>query len=259
MKNQQHVMVLYELEVDALEFVSDTSDLDAGGILIETVKILQIEDSQKSGLISLDADINILDTLSNMLTKSQVLKEVDGHVNIINDEDVRISMTVHHVDQMLTELEEDIMREVSYLPECQAKQIKEYSSDPQERSCSEPLLKVVIKFDEEDIVQEVPNITRNMIVAECSTQRKVEQAAEANTLVSYLPECQAKQIKEYSSDPQERSCSEPLLKVVIKFDEEDIIQEVPDITRNMMVAECFTQRKVEQAAEANALVIMFNI
>lgn len=67
--------------------------------------------------------------------------------------------------------------------------------------------------------------------------------------VSHLTKCQEKQVKEYSSDPHEISCKDDI----------KVFQEVLDIVRNIMVAECSTQRKVEQAAETSSLVIMFNI
>lgn len=41
-ENQQHFMMLDELEADALEFVSYKSNLDAEGIMIGTMKILQV-------------------------------------------------------------------------------------------------------------------------------------------------------------------------------------------------------------------------
>lgn len=56
-------------------------------------------------------------------------------------------------------------------------------------------------------------------------------------------------MKEYSGDPQEIN-----YKDVIKG-----VQEVPDILRDMMVAECSTQKKVRQASKTSSLVIMFNI
>lgn len=79
MTHQQHVIVLDEFKASALEYVLYKLDLDVGGIMIGTVKILQVKDFQKTGLRNPDGDINVSDTLSNMLTK--VHKEVDGPVH----------------------------------------------------------------------------------------------------------------------------------------------------------------------------------
>lgn len=74
-------MVLDELKFGAQEFVSYKYDLDGKVIMIDTVKILRVEDSHNLGLINHDVHINVSDTLPNMLTKSQVHKEVDSHVH----------------------------------------------------------------------------------------------------------------------------------------------------------------------------------
>lgn len=46
MTNQLHVMVLDELDVGALEYEPNKSDIDDKGIMIGTVKIIQVEDSK---------------------------------------------------------------------------------------------------------------------------------------------------------------------------------------------------------------------
>lgn len=112
-------------------------------------------------------------------------------VNIKNHEVVKISMTIQYViqyvHQMLTELEEDMIKEVSYLPECQANQMNECSTDSQERSFTQLNWRdLIIKNVKEDVDQDVLDTMRNLMVAECSTQRKVEQGVEANSLVIML-------------------------------------------------------------------------
>lgn len=76
-----------KLETCALEFVSDKSNLDVEGIILRTVKILQVKDSQKSGLRNPHGDKNVLVIMSNMLSESQVHKEVDGHVHEVVEVD----------------------------------------------------------------------------------------------------------------------------------------------------------------------------
>lgn len=85
MANQQHVMVLNELEAGELEYVSDKSGLDVDGILnmvplrIRPIKMLHDEYSQNSGLRSSDDDNDVSDIMYIMLVKYHVHKEVDGH------------------------------------------------------------------------------------------------------------------------------------------------------------------------------------
>lgn len=62
---------------------------------------------------------------------------------------------------------------MGYLLKCQEKKMKEYSDDSHERNCKD-----VIK-----LVQEVPDNLRNMMVVECSTQRKEKQVAETSSSV----------------------------------------------------------------------------
>lgn len=90
MTNQQHVMVLDKLEASALENVYDKFDLDVEGMVplrIGTLKFLHDEDSHKSGLKNPDGDNDVSDTLSNMVAKSQVHKEFDGHGHEADDGD----------------------------------------------------------------------------------------------------------------------------------------------------------------------------
>lgn len=69
MTNQQHVMVVNELEAGVMEYVSNKFDLDVEGIMntvpltIGPMKMLHDEDSHNSGLRNTDDDNDVSDIL----------------------------------------------------------------------------------------------------------------------------------------------------------------------------------------------------
>lgn len=150
MTNQQHVIMLDELEVGELEFISDKFDLDAEGIMIGTLKILQDKDSQKPGLRNPVDDNNVSVIMFNMLSVSQVCKEVDSHVHEDLEDDNGITDdSDHDIEDVKTLVNEAICKNQSIL--------LDYGDDMSPHNNEDLSL---INKDEEKSVSEV---TRNML------------------------------------------------------------------------------------------------
>lgn len=220
--------MLDELEAGAVEFISNKFDLDTEQIMMGTAKILQVEDSHKSDLRNLDGDINVSNTLSNMLSESQVHMKVDDHIHEdVKDDNGIANDSDHALEDVKTLVDEAICKNENILMDCVDDMSPQNNEDlslinkDKHKSVSEGDKKHVqqakIPCDYFSKDMERVNIRNDEDLRISMKLQYVHQTELEEGMireVSYLLECQVKQMKEYPGDPQERDCrmSSKLLK-----------------------------------------------